>query len=88
MQKSIGRSEQLIIQTLLKTCRLEAGLTQADLAARLDTGPSRISEYEHGERRMDLVQLADYTEALGLPLVRFVERFAAEVRRTKDAERH
>lgn len=81
MRKSIGTREQEILQNLLKRCRVEAGLTQRDLAARLGTGPSRISEYENGERRMDLVQLADYTAAMGIALPHFVNLFYEAVNR-------
>jgi transcriptional regulator with XRE-family HTH domain len=83
MQKAIGTREQEILQRLLKECRLEAGLTQRELAARLNTIHTRIGGYERGERRMDLVQLGEYTAALGIPLVRFVERYAGEVAKVR-----
>lgn len=85
MRKSIGTREQEILQELLKQCRIEAGLTQRELASRLGTGHSRISEYETGERRMDLVQLVDYTAALGLPFLDFVRRFAQEIEPDNDS---
>lgn len=79
MQKAIGTQEQEILQELLKACRLEAGLTQRDLAARLNTIHTRIGGYERGERRLDLVQLDEYMTALEIPLVQFVQRYVDEV---------
>lgn len=81
MQKSIGRPEQEILQRLLRQCRKEAGLTQRGLAERLQSGHSRISEYETGERRMDLVQLREYLDAVGVSLADFVFRFEAAIAR-------
>lgn len=84
MQKAIGTPEQEVLQELLKTCRQEAGLTQRELAARLNTIHTRIGGYERGQRRMDLVQLDEYTAALGIPLVRFVQRYADAVARFRE----
>ena len=76
MRKSIYTTEQAHLQALLREVRVEAGLTQVELAKRLNTVSSHISDYERGERRLDLVQLKAYCEALGLPLLDFVARFA------------
>ena len=40
----------------LREARLEAGLTQAELAARLGRPQSFVSKVEAGERRLDLVE--------------------------------
>lgn len=75
MQKSIYSSYQKCLEVLLRQVRLEAGLTQKQLAERLDTPHSRISDYERGVRRLDLVQLRQYCEAIGVSLRDFVNRF-------------
>ena len=75
MRKSIHSDPQRVFQKLLRQVRNEAGLTQKQLAARLNTPHSRISDYERGGRRMDLVQLMVYCEALGIELRTFVDRF-------------
>jgi transcriptional regulator with XRE-family HTH domain len=85
VQKAIGTRNQAILQELLLQCRLDAGLTQRDLALRLNTVHSRIGGYETGQRRMDLVQLNEYTAALGVPLDDFVGRFLRAVRASEDA---
>ena len=55
--------------------RQDADLTQTALADRLATPHSRISDYERGERRLDLIQLREYCNAMGLPLQEFVRLF-------------
>ena len=75
MRKSIHSDPQRVLQNLLRQVRKEAGLTQKQLAARLSTPHSRISDYERGGRRMDLVQFMVYCQALGIELGEFVDRF-------------
>ncbi len=76
MSKSIYSAEQERLQALLRQVRVEAKLTQVDLAARLRKPQSFVSKYESGERRLDLVELKQICEALGVNLVTFVKRFA------------
>lgn len=79
MEKSVYRDENLVLLRLLKQCRVEAGLTQAEFAQALDRPQSFASDIERGLRRIDLVQLRDICHALGLGLVDFVQRFEAEL---------
>jgi transcriptional regulator with XRE-family HTH domain len=60
---------------LLRQVRLDAGLTQAQLAAKLEQSQSYISKYENGEQRLDLIELEQVCNAIQLPLLTFVERF-------------
>lgn len=85
MQKSIHSTPQLVLQRLLRTVRREVGLTQKELAARLESSHSRISDYERGGRRMDLVQLKVYCEAMGVDLNVFVERFLVECQKAEQS---
>ena len=75
MKKSIHGPHQQCFQVLLRQVRKEAKLTQPQLADRLATVTSRISDYERGERRMDLVQLRQYCLAMDTTLREFVDRF-------------
>ena len=63
---------------LLRRVRIEAKVTQAQLAKSLGVTQGRISKYEQGERRVDLLELKVVCDALGLRLADFVERFEAE----------
>lgn len=50
---------------LLKECRLEAGLTQQQLAKRLKRSDSYISYVETGERNLRVLEFVEYVESLG-----------------------
>lgn len=80
MQKTIYSRRHEILRALLKEVRTEKGLTQKELASRLKTPQSRISDVESGERRLDLAQLFDYCRAVGIELEVFVARFTQQVR--------
>ena len=84
VEKSVYRDENLVLLRLLKQCRVEAGLTQAQFAQALDRPQSFASDIERGLRRIDLVQLRDICHALNIGLVEFVQRFETELAR-KDA---
>lgn len=79
MEKSVYRDENLVLLRLLKQCRVEAGLTQGQFAEALKRPQSFVSDIERGLRRLDLVQLRDICEVLGIGLVAFVQRFEDEL---------
>lgn len=54
-----------IIQTLTAR-RKELGLTQTEVAQRLGLHKQWVSRVELGERRLDVVELADFARALDL----------------------
>lgn len=60
---------------LLRDLRTQAQLTQTDVAAALGKPQSYVSKYESGERRLDLVELADLCVVLGLSLHDLVSSF-------------
>ena len=57
-----------MISAYLKNYRLENGLTQADLAARLSVSQNAISQYEKGTRQPPISRLAPIAEKLGVPV--------------------
>ncbi len=65
---------------MLRQVRTEAGLRQTDLAERLGVPQSFVSKYESGERRLDLLELRQVCEAIGLSLRDFVQRLESELR--------
>jgi transcriptional regulator with XRE-family HTH domain len=81
LPKSIHSPEYDELKRLLRDVRLERGLTQSELAARLDVTQSLVSKVEQGERRLDLVELQAWCGALGISLVSFVRRFQSSTRR-------
>jgi transcriptional regulator with XRE-family HTH domain len=69
-----------VLLDLLREVRLEAGMRQTDVAAKLGKAQSFVSNYESGERRLDLLELQSVCEVLGIGLVDFVKRFHSRVR--------
>lgn len=49
----------------LRAARLEAGLTQVEVAQRLGKPQSFVSKSENGERRVDAVEFADLAALYG-----------------------
>ena len=45
--------------------RKSAGLKQSDVAHRLGKPQSYVSKTEQGERRLDVIEFADYVTAIG-----------------------
>jgi len=68
-------SQQESLRTVLRQVRVDAGLTQVDLARRLGQPQSFVSKYESGERRLDLVEVRQICQAVGISLQAFVHRF-------------
>jgi len=64
-----------VLLALLREVRLQAGMRQTDVAAKLGKPQSFVSNYESGERRLDLLELQSLCEVLGIGLVDFVKRF-------------
>lgn len=53
----------------LRAAREAAGLTQAEVAARLGAYASYVSKVESGERRVDVVELTELCKVYGADLV-------------------
>ena len=54
-----------VVGGLLAAARRRANVTQQELAARLGKPQSFVSEYERGQRRVDIVELLVISRALG-----------------------
>lgn len=87
VEKSVYRDENLVFLKLLKQCRVESGLTQGDFAKALDRPQSFVSDVERGLRRLDLIQLRDICQVLGISLSSFVQRFEDELACDGDGEK-
>ena len=69
---------------LLRELRAQAGLTQADVAPRIGRPQNRVSDFERGGRRIDVIEFIDYCKALGKDPT---EIFSDLVRRLLGAQR-
>jgi len=69
------RHDQLYKEFLskLRKARAEAGLTQKQVADLLQKPQSYVSKSESGERRVDIVELAEFARIYGKPFGYFLE---------------
>jgi transcriptional regulator with XRE-family HTH domain len=63
------------LASLLRQIRLDANLTQLQLAEKIGQTQSYVSKYESGEQRLDLIELEAVCKAIGITLTVFVERY-------------
>lgn len=63
------------LAALLRQVRLEASLTQAQVAQAVGQTQSYVSKYENGEQRLDLMELEAVCDAVGIRLTDFVDRY-------------
>jgi predicted XRE-type DNA-binding protein len=81
-----NRRKQEILLSLLREAREQKGLRQSDVAAALNCPQTRVSKYELGTRRLDLLELRDVCKVLGVSLVDFVRTFDAGVGAVESGE--
>jgi transcriptional regulator with XRE-family HTH domain len=62
--------EQLL--TALRQARRNAGLTQTQVGRKFGAHASFVSKIESGERRIDVIELADLCRAYGIALSAFL----------------
>jgi transcriptional regulator with XRE-family HTH domain len=80
--KTTYRPETVVLRELLRDIRERAGLRQADVAQAIKRPQSFISEYEAGQRRLDLVELREVCDACGTTLRKLVNEFENRLKRT------
>lgn len=66
MAKSLHTPEYEHFRALLVAAREKAGLTQAEVSAKLARPQSFVAKYEGGERRLDVVEFVQVCNALGI----------------------
>ncbi len=64
MPKTIFTGDNRIVVEALKEARLQAGLKQAELAARIGKDQSWVSLVEGSQRRVDVVEFIEIAKAL------------------------
>lgn len=60
--------------------RRAAGVTQVELADRLEKPQSFVSKVERGERRLDVIEFCQFAEALGRDPAELLQEFAGSGR--------
>ena len=75
MARTTYLPESAMLKSLLRDVRERAGLRQVDLAEAIGRHQSFISEYEAGQRRLDLVELREVCLACGITLRKLVNEY-------------
>lgn len=75
MEKSLHSTEYRLLLDMLREAREKAGLTQEDLAGKLSATQSFVSKCERGERRLDVIELRHWCDAIGTSLPAFLKKF-------------
>lgn len=65
MPKTIFTGANRAVVEVVRQARLDAGLTQAQLAARIHRDQSHVSLIEGSQRRLDVVEFFEIARALG-----------------------
>jgi transcriptional regulator with XRE-family HTH domain len=76
--KSLRSPDHLHLIELLVAAREKAGLTQQQLADRLDRHQSFVAKYEGGERRIDVIEFVAIARALEADVPRMVRELMAK----------
>lgn len=71
---------QLFLEEL-NTLRADAGLSQSELAVRMQIGQDVVSRCEAGRRRVDVLELALWAHACGTTLEAFVKKLDERIQR-------
>ena len=74
MKKKVYIAQRSRLVSLLREIRIEAGLTQMELAERIERDQTFVSKYESGQRRLDVLELREICQSVGITLEGFVRR--------------
>ena len=74
MKKKVYIAQRGRLVNLLREVRLEAGLTQTELAMRIGRDQTFVSKYESGQRRLDVLEVREICQVVGSTLEVFVKR--------------
>ena len=77
MDRTIDSAAHERLCEQLRALRARAGLTQSALAERLGVRQTVVSEYERGQRRIDVLELRAIAVALGRPAAAVVAQLDA-----------
>jgi len=72
MPGSLGTPRYNSLMAKLAQLRKQSGMTQSQLAKKLNKPQSFVAKYEGGERRLDVIEFIDVVTALGGSVVNVV----------------
>ncbi len=80
MEKTIYTKEYLTFLKRLRKAREDAGITQVQFAEKIKETQSFVSRCERGERRIDVIELMVFCEAIGVPFVEFIKHLVESIK--------
>ncbi len=87
MKKSTHTPEYAALRGELKAARESAGLSQRELAARLEVPHSWVAKVESGERRIDFVEFFRFLSACGRDASEVTKRLIRQLERGSGTDR-
>jgi transcriptional regulator with XRE-family HTH domain len=87
MPRSVFTDEYATFRQLLIAARNSSGLTQVGLAKKLHRPQSYVSKYERGERRLDLIEFLNITQAMDLDPLELIRKLQRTLRGAKQVRR-
>jgi transcriptional regulator with XRE-family HTH domain len=83
MANPLHRRQYEIFRNLLVKAREDAGLSQTEIALRMDKPQSFVSKYERGERRLDFTEFMEIATILSIDKKKFISNYCSLVDRHK-----
>ena len=80
MPKTIFTGANQVVVRALRDARVAAGLTQADLAARIGRDQSHVSLIEGSQRRVDVVEFHRLVSAMGADPAALFAKISAQLK--------
>jgi len=80
MKKRVYLAQRGHLVSLLREMRIEAGLTQVALAALIEKDQAYVSRYESGQRRLDVLEVREICQVVGVTLEEFVKRLESALK--------
>lgn len=72
MKKSIHTKEYAVFIERLRTARLDAGMTQTQVARKLGRPQSHVSNVESGQQRVDVIELKRFAKLYNKDISYFI----------------
>lgn len=83
MKRSSIEIQREKLQALLKRIRQDKGFRQVELAERLGVPQSFVSKYESGDRRLDILEVRQICNVVGISLEEFIRKLEDSLNEAK-----
>ncbi|WP_319380053.1 helix-turn-helix transcriptional regulator [Thiomicrorhabdus sp.] len=84
MKKSVWQEQYQTLNSELRAMRKAAGLSQVQLAQKLDKPQSYVSKYENGDRYLNFIEVLDVCRACNSSVALIIEKlgYQAVIKKT------